>query len=65
LAKASRFDWQRLDCRAEGRLDRVDRATHFTEFTLHATLTLSAGADQQRARKHLEITLLEITLVAD
>ncbi|MFM8480573.1 MAG: OsmC family protein [Gammaproteobacteria bacterium] len=54
VAKASRFDWQRLDCRAEGKLDRVDRATQFTEFTLHATLTLPAGADQERARKLLE-----------
>lgn len=54
VATASRFAWQRLDCRVEGRLERIERITLFTAFTVHATLTLSAGADAERARKLLE-----------
>ena len=54
VAKASRFEWQRLACRVAGKLERIDRATQFTEFTLHANLTLPAGADRERAAKLLE-----------
>lgn len=54
VATAARFAWQRLDCRAEGRLERIERATQFTAFTVHATLVLAAGADDERARKLLE-----------
>jgi len=54
VAAASRFDWTRLECRAEGTLDRIERVTQFTAFTVHARLSLSPDADQDRARKLLE-----------
>lgn len=54
VATASRFEWRRLECRAEGKLERIERATQFTAFTLHARLALPSGADQDRARKLLE-----------
>ena len=54
VASASRFAWTQLECRAEGTLDRIERVTQFTAFTVHARLTLPAGADQERARKLLE-----------
>lgn len=54
VAAASRFEWQKLDCRVEGKLDRVERVSQFTEFTVHATLTVPPGADAERAKKLLE-----------
>jgi organic hydroperoxide reductase OsmC/OhrA len=69
VATASRFEWSRLECRAEGRLDRQERTMLFTSFTLHARLTLPAGADQDRARKLLEkseeVCLISSSLKAD
>lgn len=53
VAKASKFAWLRLDCRAEGTLDRIDRVTQFVAFTVHARLTLPPQADADRARKLL------------
>ena len=54
VAAASRYEWSRLECRAEGRLERVERITQFTAFTLQATLTLPPSADAGRAHKLLE-----------
>ena len=54
VAGASRFEWSRLECRAEGKLERIERNTQFTAFVLHATLTLPPSADTERARKLLE-----------
>jgi len=34
----------------EGKLDRVERVSQFTEFTVHATLRVPAGADHDHAR---------------
>jgi organic hydroperoxide reductase OsmC/OhrA len=50
VAAASRFEWVRLECKVAGKLDRVERVSQFTEFTVHATLTVPAGADAERAR---------------
>jgi len=54
VARASHFEWLRLDCDAVGTLDRVDKATQFTVFTVKAVLTVPAGSDVDRARKLLE-----------
>jgi uncharacterized OsmC-like protein len=35
-------------------LDRVDRVTRFTSFTVSATLTVPAGTDIDKARRLLE-----------
>lgn len=54
VAGASRFEWRRLECHAEGTLDRIDRVTQFTAFRLRATLLVPSGADVARARTLLE-----------
>jgi len=53
VARASRFEWNRLDCRAEGTLERIDRVTSFTAFTVKARLEVPSGSDIERARKLL------------
>jgi organic hydroperoxide reductase OsmC/OhrA len=54
VATASKFAWQRLECQAEGTLDRVERVSQFTSFELRARLTVPAGTDAERAKKLLE-----------
>lgn len=54
VARASKLEWQHLDCHAEGVLDRVERVTRFTKLTLFAKLTLPGGADPERGRQLLQ-----------
>jgi uncharacterized OsmC-like protein len=54
IARASRFEWNSLDCSVDGILDRVDQKTRFTEFHVKATLHLPAGSDETKARKILD-----------
>ena len=54
VANASKFAWTALECRVEAKLDRIERVTQFTSFTVHAKLTVPAGADLDRAQKLLE-----------
>lgn len=54
IARASKLEWTNLECSAEGVLDRVERVTRFTAFTVRATLTVPAGSDADKARRLLE-----------
>ena len=54
VASAARFEWNSLECQADGTLDRIERVTQFTSFTVRASLVLPVGADTERARKLLE-----------
>jgi organic hydroperoxide reductase OsmC/OhrA len=54
IAKFSRLSWLSLTCVATGTLDRVDRATQFTSFVVHASLVVPAGVDQDQARRLME-----------
>ena len=54
IARASKLPWLRLDCEAEGVLDRVEGVTRFTEVRLNARLVLPAGGDMERGRRLLE-----------
>lgn len=54
VAKASTLPWTAITCRAEGKLDRVERTTRFTEVVLHVELALPAGADLAKAERVLE-----------
>ena len=54
IARASSFEWISLECRVDGTLDRVERVTQFTAFTIHATLRLPASADAEKARRLLD-----------
>jgi organic hydroperoxide reductase OsmC/OhrA len=53
VARASRYEWTRLACRAEGVLDRAEGTTHFTEIHLHATLDIPAGSDGAQGERLL------------
>ena len=54
IARASKLEWSNLESSATGVLDRVDRVTCFTGFTVKATLTLPAGSDSSKAQRLLE-----------
>lgn len=54
IARASRLDWLDLTCKVDGDLDQVERKTHFTEFNLHAVLTVAPGTDEAKAMRLLE-----------
>lgn len=49
VARASRFEWERIDVEVEGRLDRVEGVTRFTQFRLAPRLVLVNAADAARA----------------
>src|ERR1700759_3150516 len=54
VAKASKYDWLRVELRTEGKLERIDGTSRFTHFTNHATLRVPVGSDVERAKKLLE-----------
>ncbi len=54
VARASKLDWQSLECRVEGTLDKADGKARFTEIVVHATLHVPAGTDPGRAERLLE-----------
>jgi len=54
VASASRLDWQRLECDADGTLDRRDAVTRFVALHLRARLVVAPGQDPERARRLLE-----------
>jgi peroxiredoxin-like protein len=54
VARASKLEWTGLEASVEGKLDRVEGSTRFTEFHVHATLRVPAGTDITRATKLLE-----------
>jgi peroxiredoxin-like protein len=54
IAAASKLAWERLECNAEGVLDRTEGGARFTELHLRARLALGPGADAERARRLLE-----------
>ena len=54
IAGASKLAWTALHCVGQGRLDRIDGATRFTELVLHAHLTVPPTTDAAKARRLLE-----------
>jgi organic hydroperoxide reductase OsmC/OhrA len=54
IARASKFEWQRISCRTEGTLERVEGNSRFTKFVSHVTLHIPAGADAAKAKMLLE-----------
>jgi organic hydroperoxide reductase OsmC/OhrA len=69
VARASRLDWNSLEARVEGKLDKVDGVTRFTQMVVHATLRVPSGVDHDRATKLLEkaeqVCLITNSLVAE
>lgn len=54
IARASKLPWNRLSCKVDGTLDRVDRVTQFTRFTVHATLSVPTGTREELALRILQ-----------
>lgn len=54
LARASKFAWNALECRAQGTLDRVEGTIRFSRFELQVRLTIPAGSARERADRLLE-----------
>jgi len=53
IAKASQFHWARLDVDVKGTLERIDRVTRFTAFTIRATLEIPVEASEEQATRLL------------
>ena len=54
VARASKLPWTSLRCAVTGTLERVDRATQFTAFELHAHLDVPPGTNVEHAQRVLE-----------
>lgn len=54
IARASKLDWEALDCEVGGTLDRVGGVTRFTQLVVRARLQVPAGTREDRARRLLE-----------
>jgi len=54
IAKFSRLPWRSLSCQAKGTLDRVERVTRFTAFTMKVVLRVPAGTSVEQARRLLQ-----------
>ncbi len=69
IARASKLEWDSLSCQVEGTLERVERVTQFTGFTVTATLDVSAETDEAKAQRLLEkaeqVCLVTNSLKAD
>lgn len=54
IARAFKLEWIDLESTTEGKLERIDRVTQFTSFSIQARLTIGADTDPEKARKLLE-----------
>ena len=54
IAKASRFAWSELTADVEGKLERIDGNSRFTEITFRVRLVVPPGSDSARAKHLLE-----------
>ncbi|MFI2811323.1 OsmC family protein [Microbulbifer zhoushanensis] len=53
IATFKQLEWHSLACEANGTLDRRDRKTQFTAFTISAELEIPAGGDTGEAERLL------------
>jgi organic hydroperoxide reductase OsmC/OhrA len=54
IARASKLEWNSLECSVEGVLDRVERTTLFTQFNIHAVLDVPGATRESMAQRLLE-----------
>ncbi len=54
LAGVFKLPWTSMTCEVEGTVDRVDRVTQFTAFTMRACLKVPAGTDEPHALRLLD-----------
>jgi len=69
IARASKMDWISLSCDAVGDLNRIDKVTQFTGFTLRVVLEVPEGTREEKAMRLLEKAerscLITNSLIAD
>jgi len=69
IARASRLDWESLQCSVNGVLDKVERQTRFTAFEVEAELVVPEGTDPAKADRLLQkaeaVCLITNSLIAD
>jgi peroxiredoxin-like protein len=53
IARNSRLEWIHLECSPVGVLERIEKITRFTKFTVNAKLTVPAGTDAEKALRLL------------
>ncbi len=53
IARNSSLEWTHLDCSPMGMLERIDKVTRFTSFTINVTLTVPPGTDPDKAERLL------------
>jgi organic hydroperoxide reductase OsmC/OhrA len=56
LAKLSKVPWTTLNCDASGTVDREDRTTRFTAFSMRVSLEVPEGTNQDQAQRLLART---------
>ena len=54
VSAAAMFGWLKLECQAQGTLEKCERVPQFTHIAVQATLTLAPGADASRAKRLLQ-----------
>ena len=54
VARASKFEWEALNCQVTGVLDKQDGSIRFTELVVRPSLTLADDADREKAERLLE-----------
>ncbi len=54
IARNSRLEWIHLECSPVGVLERIEKITRFTKFTVNAKLTVPAGTDAEKALRLLQ-----------
>ena len=54
VAHASKLEWNQIECKASGVLDRIEGVTRFTEMHIAVKLHLPAGSDAERAQRVVE-----------
>jgi organic hydroperoxide reductase OsmC/OhrA len=55
IAEVRLFEYTRLTCDVQGKLDRIDRTTSFTDFLVTLRLDIPAGASADEARRLVEM----------
>jgi len=53
IARASKLEWDNIQCQATGTLDRIERTTQFTEITLEVSLKALGDVRQDQVERIL------------
>lgn len=54
IARASNIEWNNLRCEVTGTLDKEDKITRFTHFSIHASVDAPEGTNEARMRRVME-----------